>query len=262
MGIETMRWRLPGALSWVVLVLAAFLAVTLVAWRGDLGGLGWRTVEMEETTEKLSDDVITAPMRVFGDMLGWAGRQALKRPGEIQGKRGDMVVPDMSEKIKLFRVGGRGTAGARSEGFKEQGLRLGFHVPTLFRHPTMRAGDHLSARNDLFLPTVPHNPLWNYDASPNNENVGASMRFDAAPCTTPGQKGCKVKANFHLEVFCPPYIAPNHGWVEYKGVRHSDATAHTPAAREFFDIKGNKLPIAQVSGHSHGSSLRSHEAMT
>jgi hypothetical protein len=64
----------------------------------------------------------------------------------------------------------------------------------------------------------------------------ATIRFDSVVCGTEGAPPCKAKADLHIEVYCPPYVAPDHGYVVYKGKTYHDATAKTPAAREYWKV--------------------------
>jgi hypothetical protein len=146
------------------------------------GGGGGRAVEMEQVREELSDDVITAPIRVFGNILGWAGRRALSHGGATTSAHGSgrqwqsrdlgkghtrtmMVRPDLST-LSLRRVGGKA---------REDGLKLEFRTPQ-FKHPTMPGFDHVAPRRHTkSLPTSPHQPYYGY-AIPQNPYIGASVR--------------------------------------------------------------------------------------
>ena len=146
------------------------------------GGGGGRAVEMEQVREELSDDVVTAPIRVFGNILGWAGRRALSNRGATKSSHGlgrqwqstdpgqertrmMMVRPDLST-LSLHRVGDKA---------REDGLKLEFRTPQ-FKHPTMPGFDHLAPRRHVkSLPTSPHQPYYDY-AIPQNPYIGASVR--------------------------------------------------------------------------------------
>ena len=45
-----------------------------------------------------------------------------------------------------------------------------------------------------------------------------------------------------LEVFCPPYKAPDHGSVWYKGKRYTDVTAPAPSSRVMITLPGSVGP--------------------
>lgn len=66
------------------------------------------------------------------------------------------------------------------------------------------------------------------------------------------------KAHLTLEVYCPPYKAPSHGSVWYKGVEYRDSTS--PGAiegkRKTWRVGGKDLPIAR-SGDIRSVRIRS-----
>lgn len=121
---------------------------------------------------------------------------------------------------------------------------------------------HMSAHKaHLPLPTQPVSHWFSYDYPKSGTGeISASMRIDAVqptgcdgtPCNPP-----KAKAHLKIDVYCPPYVAPDHGSVWYKGVEHREVTAVTPFDREFFNIGGGKkLPVAQEGDIPEGEHVQ------
>ena len=63
----------------------------------------------------------------------------------------------------------------------------------------------------------------------------ASIRVDET-CGGPAGPPCQGKAHLELQVYCPPYVAPSHGSVWYKGKEFFEATAPAPASRSIISL--------------------------
>ena len=73
--------------------------------------------------------------------------------------------------------------------------------------------------------------------------AGASVRIDGPVCGGVGQPRCdEARTHLGLEVFCPPYKAPDHGSVWYKGKRYTDVTAPAPSSRVMITLPGSVGP--------------------
>jgi hypothetical protein len=73
----------------------------------------------------------------------------------------------------------------------------------------------------------------------------ASIRVDDYPCGGPGKPSCHGKAHLKFDVFCPPYDAPDHGSVWYKGTEYFEATSTAPASRTMINLPvGSDCPEA------------------
>ena len=102
-------------------------------------------------------------------------------------------------------------------------------------------GTRYSRSQHAPLPTEAAPTGWfPYDASAgkHEETHFASIRVDDYACGGPGKPPCQGKAHLKLDVYCPPYIAPEHGSVWYKGKEFYEATSTAPASREMI-----KLPV-------------------
>eukprot|EP00960_Hanusia_phi_P031974 749591-Hanusia_phi.AAC.2 len=48
-----------------------------------------------------------------------------------------------------------------------------------------------------------------------------------------------------IDVFCPPYVAPDHGSVWYKGRQFNDSTSVVPTSRQSIRVGSKMLPVAE-----------------
>ena len=168
-------------------------------------------------------------------------------PGVAPGAPG-WTIPEHKKEYKVVSVGPlRVDGGDRNE--------YGFMYPKRVQPP---------------LHYAPPAPFFDYDPaklihSPSDEPI-ASIRLAPPACGGAGQAPCGASADLRLDVFCPPYVAPDHGRVWYKGVAHRDATAIAPAEREEFKVpcaSGSKgctgwraMPVAAVGDIPEGDSVR------
>ncbi|EKX43963.1 hypothetical protein GUITHDRAFT_110070 [Guillardia theta CCMP2712] len=88
-----------------------------------------------------------------------------------------------------------------------------------------------------------------YAYDPMEEISGKETRFagihiEAPSCGCPGCP-CDAEAHLKIDVFCPPYIAPDHGSVWYKGRQFNDSTSEVPTSRRSIRIGSKTLPVAQ-----------------
>jgi hypothetical protein len=144
--------------------------------------------------------------------------------------------------VRRERERGReGSVGGRTNDF--QVISTGPLTPEGYR---TQVGTKYSKTESEPLPVAPPPSGW----YPYNAPLGkvaethfASIRVDGYPCGSPGTPACQGKAHLKLDVFCPPYVAPAHGSVWYKGKEHFEATATAPASREMIHLPvGGKCP--------------------
>ncbi|EKX47356.1 hypothetical protein GUITHDRAFT_137535 [Guillardia theta CCMP2712] len=55
---------------------------------------------------------------------------------------------------------------------------------------------------------------------------------------------CSAHLHLHVEVFCPPYTAPEHGSVTYRGKEYRSHTGSEEAGRHYLTINGHRYPLA------------------
>jgi len=113
-----------------------------------------------------------------------------------------------------------------------QVISTGPRTPEGFR---THVGTQYSQSEIAPLPVAPPPSGWYPYTVPTGKGAEthfASIRVDQYACGGPGQPPCEGKAHLKLDVFCPPYVAPAHGSVWYKGKEHFEATSTAPASRQ------------------------------
>eukprot|EP00960_Hanusia_phi_P003607 107001-Hanusia_phi.AAC.3 len=69
---------------------------------------------------------------------------------------------------------------------------------------------------------------------------GAAM----SPSCGTSSFACSAHLHLHVEVFCPPYKAPEHGSVTYRGKEYRDHTGSEASGRQYLTINGHRYPLA------------------
>eukprot|EP00802_Teleaulax_amphioxeia_P002871 Tamp_02874.p1 GENE.Tamp_02874~~Tamp_02874.p1 ORF type:complete len:1056 (-),score=213.28 Tamp_02874:472-3639(-) len=101
-----------------------------------------------------------------------------------------------------------------------------------------------------------------WSAPPGWEDGRADGQFSITvdtPCGVSADYPCQREGSAHLnlEVYCPPYTAPEHGSVWYQGNEYRDATLGANlTAHKVWEVAGKALPIAQYGDIPAGRQVR------